>query len=202
MVRMFCTLKEAAETLHANEDLIEALLQRGVLREFREGPHRLIKEADVGELAGRQDREHRDRQQSRAPVHTGRPSSRNNEPQASRACDMHRLRSAAAVPCASVRDTSRPRTARRGAERKSEECRTCRRHRAGRRRERDPARSTSRPVESLPQSESLSVRQWLWSGLIQDRPAAIALLSGLVLLALSALVAGLCLAVEALGVKN
>jgi hypothetical protein len=33
-------------------------------------------------------------------------------------------------------------------------------------------------------------------GLVQDRPLAIALLSGLVLLALSALAAGICLAAE------
>jgi hypothetical protein len=35
-------------------------------------------------------------------------------------------------------------------------------------------------------------------GLVQDRPAAIALLSGLVLLILSALVAGLCFVAETL----
>ncbi len=36
-----------------------------------------------------------------------------------------------------------------------------------------------------------SIRQWFWMGLIQDRPVAIALLSGLVLSLLAALVAGL-----------
>lgn len=39
---------------------------------------------------------------------------------------------------------------------------------------------------------SLSVREWFWSGLIQDRPMTIALLSGIVLLGLAALVAGIC----------
>ena len=37
-----------------------------------------------------------------------------------------------------------------------------------------------------------SLRDWFWMGLIQDRPLAIALLSGLVLALLAALVAGLC----------
>ena len=41
-------------------------------------------------------------------------------------------------------------------------------------------------------SDGLSVRQWFWMGLVQDRPVAIALLAGLALLLLSALVAGLC----------
>jgi hypothetical protein len=41
------------------------------------------------------------------------------------------------------------------------------------------------------QPQDLSVRQWFWTGLIQDRPLAIAILSGLVLLVLSALVAGM-----------
>jgi hypothetical protein len=52
-----------------------------------------------------------------------------------------------------------------------------------------------RPSSVLP---ALTLRQWFWMGLVQDRPVAIALLSGLVLLALSALVAGICLAAEGL----
>jgi hypothetical protein len=35
-----------------------------------------------------------------------------------------------------------------------------------------------------------SIREWFWTGLIQDRPVTIALLSALVLLALSALAVG------------
>jgi hypothetical protein len=49
-----------------------------------------------------------------------------------------------------------------------------------------------RPPASTPPAQTLG--QWLWMGLVQDRPSAIALLSGLVLLALSALAAGICLA--------
>ena len=50
MSRMFCTVKQAAETLHASEDQINALLERGILPEFRQGPHRLLRTADVGAL--------------------------------------------------------------------------------------------------------------------------------------------------------
>jgi hypothetical protein len=39
----------------------------------------------------------------------------------------------------------------------------------------------------------LSVRQWFWVGLVQDQPVVLALLSGLVLLGLAALAAGICL---------
>ena len=46
--------------------------------------------------------------------------------------------------------------------------------------------------EALPPRPSMSIREWFWTGLIQDRPEAIALLSGLALLALSAVVAGVC----------
>jgi hypothetical protein len=46
-------------------------------------------------------------------------------------------------------------------------------------------------------SDRLSLRQWFWMGLIQDRPVAIVLLSGLVLALLSALVAGLCFLAQA-----
>ncbi len=54
MSHMFCTLQEAAQTLNASEDEIRALLERGLLREFREGPHRLLKETDVDALARKQ----------------------------------------------------------------------------------------------------------------------------------------------------
>ena len=54
MSHMFCTLQEAARTLDASEDQIKALLERGLLQEFRTGPHCLLKEADVDDLARRQ----------------------------------------------------------------------------------------------------------------------------------------------------
>jgi len=53
MSHMFCTLQEAARTLNASEDQIKALLEKGLLQEFRAGRHCLLKEADVGALARR-----------------------------------------------------------------------------------------------------------------------------------------------------
>ncbi len=52
MSRMFCTLQEAARTLHASEDQINALVEHGILQEFREGPHRLLRESDIDVLDG------------------------------------------------------------------------------------------------------------------------------------------------------
>jgi hypothetical protein len=158
---MFCTLQEAAETLHASEDQVQALLERGLLHEFREGPYRLVKASDVGALA----RLRRRRAQTRRPPRLDRP-----EPQA--------------------RQASRHATS--GA------------HGARSRPHARPARAAPRPAASRTSpgdfdsrtSESGSVRQWFWMGLLQDRPITLAVLGGLLLLLLSALAAGLCLWAE------
>jgi hypothetical protein len=47
--------------------------------------------------------------------------------------------------------------------------------------------------EALPPRQTASLRQWFWTGLIQDRPIAVALLSGLILLGLCALIGGACM---------
>jgi excisionase family DNA binding protein len=133
MSHMFCTLQEAAQTLNASEDQIKALLERGLLHEFRQGPHRLLKEADVGALALKQRRHHG----MRVPGRPGKPYTKG------RVAYSY------------------------GAE------------------ETGPRHPDRRP------SDRLSVRQWLWMGLVQDRPVAIALLAGLVLSLVAALVAGL-----------
>ena len=51
MVHTFCTFKEAADRLGITEAAIEALLDEGVLREFRDGSSRLLKVADLAVLA-------------------------------------------------------------------------------------------------------------------------------------------------------
>ncbi len=154
MSRMFCTLKEAAETLHASEDEIQVLLERGILREFREGSHRLLKEADVGALASVGQR--------RADT----------PPPASRAADIQR-------PFPSPR-----------AHPKANHCATTTARPHGPR----PANTSgpkTAPSSVSRQAPGTSLRQWFWMGLVQDRPFVIVLLSGLVLLGLSALAAGL-----------
>jgi hypothetical protein len=60
-------------------------------------------------------------------------------------------------------------------------------------------KSTQQPKPPVHvQAQSLSVREWLWSGLTQDRPVAIAVLFGFVLTILAALAAGVCLLAEGL----
>ncbi len=159
MSRMFCTLKEAAETLHASEDQIQALLEKGLLREFREGPHRLLKEADVGALAAvGQQRAERPPAAEPAEIQRAFPA-----PQA------HPKASQGAVP------TARPRGPRPAN--------------AGRPKTADRRQKTA-PSPVSRRADRPSLRQWFWMGLVQDRPFVIALLSGLVLLGLSALAAG------------
>ena len=189
---MFCTLKEAARALHASEDQINALLEGGLLHEFREGPHRLLKETDVGALALLQEPP----APTPPPVQTPRPSvSRRTQPKAGRPTGTKRPHSSAAVarpPRARHTEKRRPRTDDR--RRTTEDGRP---RIEGTGRCPDPVRPPScvlRP--SSPPPARPSVGQWFWMGLVQDRPIAIALLSGLLLLLLAALVAGLCFVAE------
>jgi hypothetical protein len=75
--------------------------------------------------------------------------------------------------------------------------RAAEKHRArgiGYRMERTPVPHYRVPASAAP----LSVREWFWTGLTQDRPIAIFLLFGLAVLLLTALVAGIWLAVKVL----
>lgn len=191
MSHMFCTLQEAAQRLNASEDQIQALLQRGLLQEFREGPHRLVKEADVDALARKQAQ--RRAQESRPPTQAGGPSlSRDPGAGAGR-------RASGTLPHATTAGCRPPQSPR---PRDTENRR--RYHGTGapdrRRRPYAEARDTDsrRARETTPRwpdrrpSGRMSVRQWFWIGLVQDRPLAIVLLSGGVLALLAALAAGLC----------
>lgn len=191
MVHMFCTLKEAAGRLNAGPDEIEAMLSEGILPEFREGPHRLVKTADVGALVAA-------RNGSVSEPDWIRPQTAGNQPPAPRddatgasdIFDMRLPRYAAATVKTRNRGTAGPRKASWPGQRDALVNET--------RSRRLPASSSGtlrnrRRIVYEPemQPQDLSVRQWFWTGLIQDRPLAIAILSGLVLLVLSALVAGM-----------
>lgn len=184
MARMFCTLGEAAQRLHTTEEQIETMLGEGLLPEFREGSHRLVRAADVGVLATMKN--------SSPP-----PVGHDRRPERSLASDVRLPRCAAATVRAPDRWNAGPRNTQPGRQRRTLANETQQRRpspsRAGARRERKPI-----PPEAQAQPQSLSVRQWFWTGLIQDRPLAIAILSGLVLLALASLVAGVCALAEAL----
>lgn len=186
-IHMFCTLQEAAQRLHTSAEQIETMIQRGILREFREGPHRLLKAADVALLAPTllADR-------SSSPVDVAEPSA---------AMDDREVR----LPrCAAVATEmhgygpSHPRVAGRTPPgRMPGAGRAARGHEPGNARprtEQAPLPHFRVPTRAAP----LSVREWLWTGLTQDRPLAILLLFGLAGLALTAVVAGIYLAARVL----
>jgi excisionase family DNA binding protein len=206
MNRMFCTLKEAAETLNASEDQINTLLERGILREFRDGPHRLLRQADIGALDLRRTAPSNAQPTAgppaQSPVRTRRPSPRGRgKLKASR--PIKRKTSHGRPAISRLVRQQRKEHPRQGAQdrglkaerRLKCEVSSCRTARI----EPQPSSSPTavlRPIS--PAAPGISVRQWLWMGLVQDRPAAIALLAGLVLLGFSALVAGICLLAERL----
>ncbi|MCX5645813.1 MAG: hypothetical protein NTZ17_14220 [Phycisphaerae bacterium] len=211
MSRMFCTVKEAAETLNASEDQINTLLERGILHEFRQGPHRLLREADIGALNLRRERGPQIQAPAEPPIPTKPPSPRRSDrPKTSRPAQRQVRRGVTAV--AQPPRPPRPKDAGRGTEQRPSKRPSNTKERtwepepqirdreprppnAGQNLANRPARpAVVRPPSGAPPTETL--RQWFWMGLVQDRPAALALLSGLVLLALSALVAGICLAAE------
>ncbi len=177
MIGMFCSLKEAAERLQVSEGEVEAMLRQGTLREFREGPHRLVKAAEVGALA-------QSPVGSRSLVTS--PAESPWTPVEGRDMKLPHRAAAVRVPAPG---TTRPRNT---GQRPSRQVATNRglrrngltspRHACGRANR--PMRRTDVPTYEL------SVRQWFWNGLIQDRPLTIAILLGLVLLILSAVVAG------------
>ena len=195
-VRKFCTLEEAAERLNVTQAQIEKLLARGLLREFRDGPHRLLRTADVGAIIeARTRRLERQGQPVEPDASRSRPPRREggsaydlsgNRPIPSEDAALHqsppkgpRTRRTKPDNTANPRPSSRKRPQARPIERSrlSDGPRGSRRH--------------TKAPEALPH-QNLSVREWFWNGLLQDRPIAIALLSAMALLVLSGLVAGAC----------
>jgi len=187
LIHMFCTLQEAARRLRISEEQIETMVQRGILREFREGPHRLLKAADVALLAQTLLAD-----PCSSPDGDDKPLSPVNDRGV-------RLPHCAAV-VAEMRDysPSRPRIA--------EQTHQGRMARTGRAMEPYEAGGTRKeltrapvPHYRLPASAApLSIREWFWTGLTQDRPIAIFLLFGLALLVLAAVVGGIWLAAQVL----
>jgi hypothetical protein len=203
MVSMFCTLREAAQQLQISEEQVEAMLRDGLLREFREGACRLVKSTDVATLAAIRGAPSAGEWQPtgyeaetsfasedawpEAPIVAG-PRSAASYSEA-RMKLPHRAAAATRAPGSR---TARPRNKRQL--RASTAARDLCRSRPAPMRPRVggyPNRPVVRQVNM--QAQSLSFRQWLWNGLIQDDPVAIALVFGLVLLVLSALVAAGCM---------
>lgn len=207
MSRMFCTLEEAAQTLHADETQIHALLARGILHEFRDGPHRLVRAADVAALDLLRARPVEIQPPSGPSVECRRPSPRRSDRPKTNHATKHK-RSSSATAVARPRRTKRTNAVRRKTAARRAKAPETRREPPDRLKCEAPLSRTLpaafppafAPMPALhrpsPPAPDLSVRQWFWMGLVQDRPLAIALLSGLTLLALSALVAGICFLAE------
>jgi hypothetical protein len=186
VTHMFCTLPEAARRLHISEEQIETMLQRGILREFREGPHRLLKAADVALLA--------------QTLGVDRPSSRAGAGNPPAGDDRSVKLPHCAAVATDMRDyiLPRPRIAGLpGQQEMSGAERAMARYGTGGGRQmmgKSPV-PRGRPTAS---AAPLSVREWFWNGLTQDRPIAIFLLFGLAVLILTAAVAGIFLAARVL----
>lgn len=203
MIRKFCSVKEAAERLDATEDQIENLLSKGMLREFRNGPHRLLRTADVGAIVVARNRRLERQGQPRTPATTGASSSGHNgrsqtHPAPGRATGpaIRLPRSAAGAPQSVRRNDSRPKIAEESRQAIAGPDRAARRPRsAGSPRrpslsDRPRAGTRRADPEVRTQRQTLSLREWFWTGLLQDDPVAIILLCGCVLLILSAVAAG------------
>ena len=202
MVREFCTLEEAAERLRASQTQIERLIDKGLLREFRDGTHRLLRTADVGAILAARNRQ-LERQGQPMTTATSQPSLRRRKLELTDDPELEphpHTEEEDAAGHESVRRDKSPRNSRNVRSPQNSGLRPARARRSptrpsSRTRSSNGPRKPQRQAQSQtpPPRQSLSVREWFWTGLLQDRPIAIALLSGLILLGLSAVVAGLCM---------
>jgi len=191
MARMFCTPEEAAKKLNATETELEVLLEDGVLHEFRHGPSRFLKIADVDALlAGQGPIALQPPPETRSTP--GRPPAHDSG-RTPEDADEIRLPACAAVRVKTRDPQSRPAPAppapprrvctasgrvptRQPSVPRSEPCPDIRRV---------PSPPTFAPHRVKPQTREMSLREWLWTGLRDDQPHT------LIVLALTVL-AGTC----------
>jgi hypothetical protein len=202
MTQMFCTLKQAADKLETTEAEIERMLNRGVLREYRDGSRRLLKVADLADVAvaarpsiSGGDRHEAESLQAEidkeaftlpeleiklppaaaATTRVGPPAVSSRPPRPATGSGSQRRLAHAAVVHGPVSAQRRP----------------------------NPPRAivvspASVPPRPRPQTYEMSLRQWLWAGLLDDSPFAIGLLFGIVLLGISALAGAVYLLLQLL----
>lgn len=193
MAQIFCTLKQAADQLETTEAEIETLIHDGILREFHDGFDRLLKVADLtgsavaASAAG-------GRQPALAQREGRLPQPGLYDAPAETADPEIKLPSAAAVtmevkPPRAVAPRRSPRPDRQPASQKRSFHPVVQKPAVPRRRQGPPRAvaicpefPTQRP---RPQTCEMSLRQWIWTGLIDDNPLAIVILFGTVVLAIS-----------------
>jgi len=204
MTQVFCTLKQAADRLETTEAEIEMMLDRGILRESRDGSRRLLKVADLARAA--------------IAVHplVGNVSPETGSPQVESDKEALTLSEPEITlpPMATV-TTTKVSPRRRGlsgrAPRRVAKP-TGQRHVAPDVRTREPvaARRRSSPARAVvispsaaqpwPRRETyeMSLHQWLWMGLVDDNPLAIFIIFGIILLGAVVVAGTACLLAQVL----
>jgi hypothetical protein len=214
---MFCTLKQAADRLQTTEAEIETLLDDGLLREFRDGGNRLVTVSDLAALAAQLCPAGTDHPARRPTTRSGPVS---HEFSAAREITLPptpaavpgirrpspEARSMSRQPTGSNAEASRGmRTARKPSSSPPRSARPGRaphaaRERATRRKPHASAGSTVAftPQRPRPQTQELSLRQWIWMGLLDDRPHTILILFAAILLAACTLIGAVYLLTQIL----
>jgi hypothetical protein len=187
MTETFCTLKQAADRLETTEAEIELMLNRGVLREFRDGSRRLLKVADLAHAAKavHPTAGNVPQQAGSPPAQIDKEAFTLPEPEitlpptatATARAGSHRPRVSERTPHQVAEPAPRRRIARAAGARKPG---------ATPRRPNWPhavviSPSSARP-RPRPQTHEVSLRQWLWAGLVDDNPLAVFIIFGIVLL--------------------
>ena len=194
MTQMFCTLKQAADKLKTTEVEIEAMLDGGMLREFRDGPSRLLKVADLTGLAVAANVAASTRRPARAERKVG-----SAPPRCDRRASALLDREIKLPPASAATAQASPRLAaapRRPSHRPQPPTRqrriphTVAHKPAASPRRQNPPRAVVispelPPQRPGPQTYEMSLRQWIWTGLIDDNPLAIVFLFGIVVLGMS-----------------
>lgn len=177
MARMFCTFQEAAAILDATETELEALLADGALAEFRDGSTRFLKVADIDALMAQQAGGVALKAPPDIQAQATGPESAPDVEATSGGADEIRL-----PPCAAVKVKTRycqdqpapappgPRTDVSSANRNVPPKRpsASKIH---------PHLDVPTPVlaarATRPQTREMSLREWIWAGLLDDRPGTL-----------------------------
>jgi hypothetical protein len=204
---MFCTLKQAADKLETTEAEIETMLNDGVLREFRDGSRRLLKVADLADVTVAARRATSDSHPARTQLQVEAPPAEIDIEAFTLPEPEIRLPSSGAVatkaspPHAATKRSPRP--APKPVVHKRAAHSTVAHKPVATQRRRDPPRAVvvSPPIAKQrprPQTYEMSLREWLWIGLLDDSLLAIFIIFGIVLLGAGAVAGTLYLLTQAL----
>jgi hypothetical protein len=201
MARMFCTLREAAAWLRTTEPQLKGMLAEGILPEFRDGENRLLRVSDIRRLAATRPADDAKRpgpplQRQAENLSPGR-NGKLHEVYASEIKLPLSSTTVLSMPARNTKTLKKPSAARQQT--------TAIGRFTDTKRERCPAHEFQRRLAPTDpcvwprrRAEKPSVRKGLWTGVMEDRPSAIVALSALVVVVLSAVVAGVYILTELL----